>query len=38
VSHYKASGDAADLQQTAAAFENKYSDSVWAKKASIWKR
>jgi TolA-binding protein len=37
VSRYKASGNAAALQETAAAFDRKYRDSTWAKKASIWK-
>ncbi len=36
VSRYKASGDAKDLVATAAAFKNRYQDSVWAKKASVW--
>jgi TolA-binding protein len=37
VSRYKASGDATALKNTAAAFSTRYRDSVWAKKASIWK-
>jgi TolA-binding protein len=37
VSRYKASGDATALKDTAAAFTTRYRDSVWAKKASIWK-
>lgn len=37
VSRYKTSGDAAALQETATAFESKYRDSSWAKKASVWK-
>ena len=37
VSRYKASGDARELAQTAAAFTTRYQDSTWAKKASIWK-
>ena len=36
VSKYKASNDAAALQQTAQAFKNRYSESQWAKKASVW--
>lgn len=36
VSKYKASGNAAALGETAAAFQSRYKDSVWAKKASIW--
>ncbi len=37
VSRYRATGDGAALGATAAAFETRYSDSLWAKKASIWK-
>ena len=37
VSRYRATGDAAALGQTAAAFDTRYADSPWAKKASIWK-
>ena len=36
VSRYKASGDASALKATADAFRSRYSDSAWAKKASIW--
>jgi tetratricopeptide (TPR) repeat protein len=36
VSRYKGSGDGAELKATADAFQKRYSDSVWAKKASIW--
>jgi TolA-binding protein len=36
VSRYKATNDAAALQETARAFQSKYSDSSWAKKASVW--
>ena len=36
VSRYKASGDAAALQETARAFQSRYRDSSWAKKASVW--
>lgn len=37
VSRYKASGDATELKNTAAAFTRQYRDSPWAKKSSIWK-
>jgi TolA-binding protein len=37
VSKYKGTNDASALQQTAAAFATRYSDSSWAKKASVWK-
>ena len=36
VSRYRGSGDAAALKATADAFRSRYSDSSWAKKASIW--
>lgn len=36
VSKYKGSNDAGALNETAQAFKNKYSDSPWAKKASVW--
>jgi hypothetical protein len=36
VSRYKSSGDATALQQTAEAFKNRYTDSTWAKKSSVW--
>lgn len=36
VAKYKGSGDAAALAETATAFQSRYADSVWAKKASIW--
>jgi len=36
VSRYKGSGDASALKATADAFRSRYSDSSWAKKASIW--
>lgn len=36
VSRYKATNDHTALGSTAAQFHEKYSDSVWAKKASIW--
>jgi TolA-binding protein len=37
VSRYRATGDASALGATAAAFSSRYEDSIWAKKASIWK-
>jgi hypothetical protein len=37
VSDYKGSGDAKALGATAKAFSERYQDSSWAKKASIWK-
>ena len=36
VSRYKASHDASALKATAQAFKERYQNSVWAKKASIW--
>jgi uncharacterized protein HemY len=36
VSKYKATGDAGALGATAQAFQSRYNDSTWAKKASIW--
>jgi thioredoxin family protein len=36
VSKYKASGDASALKDTATAFQSRYRDSTWAKKASVW--
>jgi TolA-binding protein len=36
VSKYKGTGDAAALGATAQAFKDRYSDSSWAKKSSIW--
>lgn len=36
VSKYKGSGNAAALGETAANFKKKYSDTGWAKKASVW--
>jgi hypothetical protein len=36
VSKYKGSHDAAALKDTAQAFRSQYSDSQWAKKASVW--
>ena len=37
VSRYRATGDANALAETAAAFDEQYRDSTWAKKASVWK-
>jgi hypothetical protein len=36
VTRYKATGDPSALAATTAAFKERYSDSPWAKKASIW--
>jgi TolA-binding protein len=36
VSHYKATNDPSSLKQTAKAFKQRYQDSSWAKKSSIW--
>ena len=36
VSRYKATNDATALKATAKAFTQRYTDSSWAKKASIW--
>lgn len=36
VARYKASGDGAALAETARAFRDRYADSTWAKKASVW--
>jgi TolA-binding protein len=36
VSRYKGSGDGAALGDTAKAFQSRYADTPWAKKASIW--
>ena len=36
VSRYKKSGDASALGETAHAFNQRYTDSPWAKKASVW--
>ncbi len=36
VSRYKATNDASALKATAQAFKDRYSDSIWAKKASVW--
>ena len=37
VSKYKGSGDATALAETALAFDQRYGDTSWAKKASVWK-
>ena len=37
VSHYKGSNDASALGETARAFTERYQDSSWAKKASVWR-
>jgi len=36
VTPYKATGDPSSLQQTAQAFKQRYQDTPWAKKASVW--
>ena len=36
VARYKATGDKAALKETAAAFRERFSDSSWAKKSSVW--
>ena len=36
VSRYKASGDPAVLKETARKFRERYQDTSWAKKASVW--
>ena len=36
VSNYKRSNDAAALKNTADAFKRRYSDTEWAKRASVW--
>jgi TolA-binding protein len=37
VASYKATGDGASLKDTARAFTQRYQDSTWAKKASVWR-
>ena len=37
VSRYRATGDAGALGETAAALDEQYPNSTWAKKASIWR-
>ncbi len=36
VAKYKGSGDPSALRETAQQFKQKYSDTAWAKKASVW--
>lgn len=36
VSKYKGTGDAGALAETAGSFKSRYTDSPWAKKASVW--
>jgi TolA-binding protein len=36
VAPYKATGDPASLKQTARAFKERYRETPWAKKASVW--
>jgi hypothetical protein len=36
VSKYKGSGDASALSATTAGFRDRYQDTTWAKKASVW--
>ena len=36
VARYKATDDAAALENTATAFRSRYTESTWAKKASVW--
>jgi TolA-binding protein len=38
VSRYKATGDAAALGDTEKRFRERYADSTWAKKASVWRK
>jgi len=37
VSRYRATNDAGALKATGKAFDERYQDSTWAKKASVWK-
>lgn len=37
VAKYKATNDGAALGETAKAFESRFSDTTWAKKASVWR-
>ena len=37
VSRYKASGDAAALKETARRFTERFQDTSWAKKSSVWR-
>jgi TolA-binding protein len=36
VARYRATNDAGALKETARAFTERYQDSTWAKKASVW--
>ena len=36
VSKYKGTNDASALKETAATFRDRYQDTTWAKKASVW--
>ena len=36
VAHYKVTGDPAALVETAAQFTQRYQDTSWGKKASVW--
>jgi tetratricopeptide (TPR) repeat protein len=36
VARYKATGEAAELTNTYQAFQRRYGDTPWAKKASVW--
>ena len=36
VSNYKRSNDASALKKTADAFKRRYSETEWAKRASVW--
>ncbi len=36
VSKYKGTGEAGALGETAQAFKSRFTDSAWAKKASVW--
>jgi thioredoxin-related protein len=37
VARYSANHDGKELQATARAFENRYTNTAWAKRASVWK-
>jgi len=38
VARYKGTNDGAALAETANAFAERYKDTSWAKKASVWKK
>ena len=38
VARYKATNEPSALEQTAQAFAQRYPDSAWAKKASVWRK